>query len=46
MSPIKTGARLRCEECKSEVIALTAADAELTCCGAPMVAVGPGAPKR
>jgi desulfoferrodoxin-like iron-binding protein len=36
---LPTGARLRCEQCGSEVIVLKAATAELTCCEAPMVVI-------
>jgi hypothetical protein len=42
MSELSTGTRLRCDECKSEVIVLTGAEAELTCCGAPMTAISAG----
>ena len=32
-----SGTRLRCESCGSEGIVVKPADAELTCCGSPLV---------
>ena len=39
--PIGVGTRLRCAECGSELIVVGKADAELSCCGRPPVAVVP-----
>jgi hypothetical protein len=45
MAELNTGTRLRCDECKSEVIVLTGADAELTCCGSPLTVMSAGTPR-
>jgi len=42
--PLTVGTRLRCAGCGSELIIVTHGDAELSCCGRPLVAVAP--PKR
>jgi hypothetical protein len=41
---LAVGTRLRCPTCGSELIVVTKAEAELSCCGRPPVAVAP--PKR
>lgn len=33
---IKSGTRLRCETCGSEVLIVKPAEPELTCCGTPL----------
>jgi hypothetical protein len=33
---IKSGTRLRCESCGSEVLVVKPSDPELTCCGNPL----------
>jgi hypothetical protein len=38
MSPVAVGARLKCEQCATEVIVVKGTDDEVSCCGQPLVA--------
>lgn len=41
----KTGTRVRCDSCGSELIVVKAADPELTCCDRPVSPMSPDKPR-
>ena len=38
MAPTTVGARLRCEQCGTEIIVVKATDGDVVCCAQPMAA--------
>ena len=47
MDQVRVGTKVQCGACGSEAVVTKAGEAELTCCGAPLAAVGgPGATQR